>query len=306
MRYDTQRMKWYLQYCYESLHVDGPFHSNQAPAWFSAKRSFLFDKGCARGTLGASDPGFRTPHTVYDFSTGSFVDVMDDFLPELTKKYQRVQKAEDWYANPSKNPRVQVRDLCQSIPPPSRTQAQSVHQYLARCKRRLQKKCDNKKRKQRSDVAAKKLRSRTFVRPTFVRPTLRGIRKAWDQIRAMTRDAHNITANYFVSQFDTFALPEFMTRNMIKKRRLKLGLPLPRFALGETNDPSRPAPSIDLENVGSYLHKTTRVQAARYGHFANRQRIIAKFQSDPYLRKHIHIGTEGNFPIALCCCWLFC
>lgn len=296
LRLDTQRNKWYLQYCYESLHLDGPFFPGKAPDWYVKKRSFLFRDGCSRGSFGASDPGFRTPHTVYDFTNRKFIDILDDYLPQLKEMYRRVQRAEDWRLHTNKNPRYESRyqTLCHG---PSTEKITKIRKI-----RRVKRKLENKGRQYRKDWKSRRyddggIRFSSESRQQqklFVKPNSRSIRKAWDRIKTFGRHAHNITANYFVSQFDTFALPEFMTKGMIKKRRRKLGLPPPRFELDESVNHPPPPPPIPAPEAGTFLHKTTRTQAVRYGHFGNRQRIIAKFQSDPYLVKTVAITTEGK------------
>ncbi|KAJ3030084.1 hypothetical protein HDV00_009106 [Rhizophlyctis rosea] len=99
------------------------------------------------------------------------------------------------------------------------------------------------------------------------------IQRLYDLQKAIVRQAHGAFANHLVRYYDTIVLPEFMTANMVRKRRQHLKLP-----------PIRDVAQINTTpKDGKFtLHKTTRKAMRWISHHAFRQRLFAKALVDPY------------------------
>jgi transposase len=109
------------------------------------------------------------------------------------------------------------------------------------------------------------------------------IRRLHDLRKAIVRQAHNAFANHLVRYYNLTVMPEFMTGQMVRKRRKLLKLP----PLRDTTDVNT-AP-----RTGKFtLHKTTRKAIGWISHYAFRRRLFAKALADPNEVKDVVCTTE--------------
>lgn len=207
----------------------------------------LFSRDLSTGNLCSIDPGVRTPWTCYDAHSRRCYNVYPDMVGTLTRIYDEIS----------------LLQQKQAIPNP----CTKIHVKRKRKKKRERKKAEGRRKK--------KLCHRR-------RSLAKQITHKHDQITSIVRQAHNAFANHLVRNYDTIVLPEFMTKNMVRKRRQKMQLP-----------PIRENDQINGPREGAFtLRKTTRKAMSSISHFKFRQRILSKALADPNKVKHINITTE--------------
>jgi transposase len=265
IRYDSLGRKWYLILSYDAKIRGAPFQSgaldkilsqtdsvaNRAKIWIS-RFERLFNNDVPKGNMAAIDPGFRTPFTCFDahrrLCYGVFPDMVGK-LADIGNEIALLQRRTDLAAN-------------------------AVGTGGKRYKTRYAKERRRKKRESRKKRKRKRKRAKSCTWQ---------IRRLYDLQKAITRQAHGAFANHLVRYYDTIVLPEFMTANMVRKRRQHLKLP-PVRDLSQLNTTPKDGKFT--------LHRTTRKAMRWISHYAFRQRLFAKALADPYGVKDVICNTE--------------
>jgi len=259
IRYDTLKDQWFYIMTINCWAAGAPFKkkalekisqstdpsARRARQWIR-RTSDIFRN--SKGNMCSIDPGARVPFTCYDAHRRSFVDMYPDLVGTLANHHNTIA----W---------MQSRA---SVPSP----------------------CDHDGRKRRRK--ARKTRKREKGRKRkhkrgFKAPYCNRISRIYDRISATTRQSHNILANHLIKTYDVIVLPEFMTMNMVKKRRKQMKLPPIRDRADVNTGP---------REGGSKLHKTTRKAMKSISHFKFRQRLLSKALADPNKTKDVIITTE--------------
>jgi hypothetical protein len=243
--------------------VDGTNHLSKLyrrAAWYLDRINRIY---APTGNTASTDPGARNPFTMFDLNHRTFYTLLSDYIPTLEARYRVLSRAQS------------ILDKRVAQQPTTNERKRAKRQ-----KKQLKKKANRKKRKRRKHVPNRGRKKRDNQKK-LQNPTKRGLIRAWDKLNTQRRHVHNAVANLLVSAYDTIVLPEFMTAGMIKRRRKKLHLPKPSFCSDE-----------EWKNDSFALHRKTRTALARYGHFAQRNRILAKAAADPHGRKDVVITTE--------------
>ena len=97
------------------------------------------------------------------------------------------------------------------------------------------------------------------------------------------RRAHGRLANELVECFDTIILPEFMTKNMLRRWRREQGL--------STLHMDQDAINQRATNATTVLHKKTRKTLVALSHYQFRQRLLAKYM--------VNLGKVKDYLITL-------
>jgi len=291
--YDTTRDSWWLSIAYDSLVPQSPFFESfaipdhldtplllrksgfkRAHQWL-ARRERVYS---STGNTCAIDPGIRTPLSVFDVRHRNVVKLFPDLPIMLDGISLQIASQQSRSANPgvpsTKSPKARLR--------------RNRRGKSRRAKKKQAKKRRDKREKIKVLHAARSLgevtRSKRNHRSFALEKGKRGLAVLYDRAYDRVRNAHGQIANELVGRFDLVILPEFMSRDMVRKRRRTLKLP----AMVETENAS--APNISV--AGSVLHKTTRKRLLSIRHFQLRQRILAKARGDPGQAKDVLITTE--------------
>jgi len=264
IRYDSLGRKWYLILSYDAKVRGAPFQSgviekvltrrepvaNRAKTWISRFET-LFNRNVPKGNMASIDPGFRIPFTCYDAHRRLCYGVFPDLVGELSDIANNIalhQSRKDMVTNMEG---TGGKNYC-------------TRRSKGRRKRKREKKKRRKQKREKSCAWQ--------------------IRRLNDLQRASIRQAHGAFANHLVRYYDVIVLPEFMTANMVRKRRQHLKLP-----------PVRDVTQINTTTPkeGNFtLHKTTRKAIRWISHYAFRQRLFAKALADPYEVKDVICSTE--------------
>ncbi|KAJ3056858.1 hypothetical protein HK097_003394 [Rhizophlyctis rosea] len=140
------------------------------------------------------DPGFRLPWTCYDAHRRLCYGVYPDLVGELSDIANNIALLHS------------RKDLA----------ASRVGTGGSRCRPRYAK--GRKKKKREAGKRRKKSRRRT-------KSITWQMQKLHDLQKAIIRQAHGAFANHLIRYYDVIVLPEFMTANMVRKRRKHLNLP---------------------------------------------------------------------------------
>ena len=208
--------------------------------------------------MAAIDPGFRIAWTCYDAHRRLCYGVFPDMVGKLADIANNISLLQH------------QKDTAENKVGTGGSKYKTRHSK-GRKKRKRQRK------KNRTDGSLGRRRRRRVLSCT------RQIRLLNDLQKAITRQAHGAFANHLVRYYDTIVLPEFMTANMVRKRRKHLQLPPVRDVTQINSTP---------KDGNLTLHKTTRKAMRWISHYAFRQRLFAKALADPYEVKDVICGTE--------------
>ncbi|KAJ3278024.1 hypothetical protein HK104_002731 [Borealophlyctis nickersoniae] len=257
IRYDTRTQKWFLILHYDAMVRGAPFRpevldaimknpdpaAKRARTWIMRSETLFGGSNC---NLCSIDPGVRTPWTCFDVQRRSCYDVFPDLAPKSAEVHREISLLQ------------------------SRRDGVGVAGGRVRSLNR---------KRERKKAAGKSKKRKQVWRPNI---DLR-IRGLYDKLGARVRQAHGAFGNHLGRNYDTMVLPEFLTANMLRKRRKLLKLP----PLRNRNDTN----SIPKEGKFT-LPKATRKALRSISHYRFRQRLVAKAAADPNGIKDVIITTE--------------
>jgi len=293
--YQKSSRRWYLTLTYDKLTTKaGPFRNEiiqeildtptdcrtHAKHWIKLQTQLQVKTGNSCGV----DPGAKCPIAVYDVHRQQVFKFCQSDLQEANEKiFDKIGKIQSFNANKPKNQSKANRRRRRKLK--KRTQGKKrgrLKQQIKKEKRiSYRKTAGYKSRRRQKDTT--KLLCKINGRKVLDSMRLGLLQKLYGKVTARVKQVHGAIANYMIREYDMIVLPEFMTRQMISRRRKKLRLP----------DIQTPPPPRMFE-----LAKKTKRALQSFSHYKFRQRLLSKALGTP--TKDVNITTE-EFGTKQCC-----